>query len=573
MRDVRTALAALLLCGAVLAPPPPAAAQEEPAAEWSVELELETAETPQEKIESLNRQIMDLKARGIQGAQLGDLFNDLGVLHARQQDWPPARDAFLHAVQAKPADPDFHRNLGLVLMRIDEYEMAATEFMVYRDLSGGLAQDAYRLLAQAQVRLGDLAQAREVYRQGLQTLGRTPGPEVCRLILDYARLEHEHGDDASLRQVLETWHPAARAWLDKAAETGESDGVQEARSIENNLLSGYLKDGQLLEESGLHGEALELYEKAYAIAPHRDDLLPRLVAAQLAGGDAFQARVTARLARQDHPDQVGTWVASARVYEAEDQPREALAAYERAFALAPDTPGLRLKLGNLHLKLGQAAEGRRYLVEAIEAPDTPTEVVYNYGVSLLREKMFAAAVPPLQRVVRENPGFAGGWLALAQAFRGREQYGRAVEAYQEAVALQPDARTAYNLGVTAAQARQWDAALQAYDLALALEPGHREAAYNRAVALMRAGRLAAADSAFASYRQDDPQHYRASLNHGVTLYRLGRHEDAIEVYSLMLEIQETAEVWDNMGLAYQELGDKKKAEQCFKEAAKLRKGA
>jgi tetratricopeptide (TPR) repeat protein len=552
----------------------PLHARMQPEAEdWSIEMSLEAEQTPAERIRALNRQIMDLRARGVRAAELGDLYNDLGVLHARQEEWAQARDAFIHAVQAKPSDPDFHRNLGLVFQKLGDLDLAISEFQVFHDLTGGLAKDASRLLAQAHLENGDIESARRHYRQGLQDLGRVPGPALCRLALGLARLEREHGEPAAARQVLETWYPSARAWREKAEAEGEVEGVQEAIAIENTLLSIFIQDGQLLEDAGLLQESLELYEKAYAIAPQRDDLLPRIVSAYLATGDIFQARVRVRLARQNHPDRIGTWLAAAKIHEAEDQLQPALEAYERAYALAPETPGLRLLIGNLHMKLGRSDEARTYLAMVIEDEDTPTEVIYNYAISLMREQLYAAAAPLLLRVTRENPEFAGGWLALAQTFRAREQYTRAVEAYRKVLALQPDVRSAYNLGVTAGQAGMWDTAVTAYEHALELDPGHRESAYNRAVALMRADRLDEADAAFAAYLKQDPEHYRANLNHGVTLFRLGRYEQAIDVYGFLLEIQETAEVWDNMGLAYQGLGESKRAERCFLEAKKMRGGS
>jgi tetratricopeptide (TPR) repeat protein len=200
-------------------------------------------------------------------------------------------------------------------------------------------------------------------------------------------------------------------------------------------------------------------------------------------------------------------------------------------------------------------------------------VVYNYAVSLLREQKFAAATPALRRVTRERPDFAGGWQALASCLRARGRHGQAVEAYQKALELKPDPKLAYNLGVTAGKAGRWDTAIAAYDQALTLAPGATEPAYNRAVALMRAGRLEEAAGAFAAYRETDPDHYRAALNHGVTLYRLGRYEEAVDVYNYVLELEETAQAWDNLGLAYQELGKEERAQACFKEAEKLRGGS
>ena len=565
-------LALATLCWVCVAPgqtPEP----RQTAQEWSVSLDVEGEKTPAEKITDLNQKIMKKLGAGEQGPLLGDLYNDLGVVHAQLEEWAPARDAFIHAVQVKPYDPDFHRNLGMVFLHLEQYDLAISELEAYRDTGGPRALDAYRRLGLAHARLGDVAGARAAYGAGLEAFGREPNAETCRLGMVLAGLEQEQGDSEAARKVLESWQPVALAWRETAAAEDNMDGVVEAETIETNLLSIYLEDGQILEESGLMAEAVDLYERAYELAPDRDELLPRIVGAYLASGDVFTARVTARMARQDHPDKAGAWLATARVHEADQDLEKAVVAYKRAYDIAPETPGLRLKVGNLFMKLGRGSEGRPYLVEAIKAPGTPTEVVYNYAVSLMREKKFSAATAPLKRVTQEAPEFAGGWQALAQCYRARKQYSSAVDAYRRALELQPSPKTAYNLGVTAGRGKMWDQAIAAYDQALTLDPGYDEAAYNRAVALMSAGRLAEADTAFATYRERDPEHYRANLNHGVTLYKLQRYDDAIEVYNITLELKETAEAWDNMGLCYQAQGNKTKAQKCFKEAKKLRGGS
>ncbi|MEZ4387832.1 MAG: tetratricopeptide repeat protein [Candidatus Krumholzibacteriia bacterium] len=537
---------------------------------FSVELGLEPSMSPEQKIADLQQKIAEKQSLGQLTPELGDLFNDLGVLFAQQGQWPEARTSFIQAVQAKSFDPDIHRNLALVAIELEDYDLALAELEEYRSRGGPRALDAPRRLAQVYLKLNDVAGARAAYEQGLAELGRTPSAEVCRLALGLAGLENEFGDPQTVRRVLETWQPVARAWREKAAAEGTDDGVPQAEAIENNLLSQFIDDGQLMEDSGLPGEAAALYEKAYDLAPDRYEILPRLIGAYLAAGETMQARVKARLAREEHPDQAAAWVASAKVYESELQPQEALAAYKRAYDLAPEMPGLRLKLGNLYMKQGMDAEARRYLAAAIDSPDTPTEVVYNYAVSLMREQKYSAALVPLRRVTREMPEFAGGWQALAQCYRARKQFPEAVAAYERSLALAPDASVAYNLGVTAGRAKDWDRAVQAYDQTLALDPSNLEAAYNRAVALMQAGRLEEADAAFTAFRERNPDHDRAALNHGVTLYKLGRYADAVEVYNIALELKETAEAWDNLGLAYQQLGNQKQAQNCFRQAKALR---
>ena len=540
---------------------------------WSVTLDVPGDQTDEQKIISLNKRIMEMQSRGETGPALGDLYNDLGVLHAERQEWAPARDAFIRAVQAKPFDPDFHRNLGKVFEQLQDYDLAIGEYTQYLESGGAAALDAYRSLGRVLDLVGDVPGARAAYRDGLAAMGRTPSAEVCRLALALAGLEDRQGDGEAERTVLENWQPMARAWRDKAEAEGLTDGVTEAESIEHNLLVIYLEDGQLMEDSGLAAEAVELYRKALELAPDRDELLPRIVGAQLAAGSAFDAKVTARLFRQDYPDKAGAWLASGKVYEAEGQTREALEVYTTAYELAPDTPGLRLKVGNLHLELGEGEQARSYLEEAIEAPDTPTEVVFNYAISLMRDKKYAAAVSPLRRVTAERPDFPGGWQALAQCYAALRQYGQAMPAYEKVLELKPDAATAYNLGVVAGKAKDWDAAVDAYDRALALDPAKLEAEYNRANALKSAGRLEEAADAFAAYRERDGDNYNAGINHGVTLAKLGRLEEAAEVYNVLLEQKETPQVWNNLGLVYQEMGDKKRAQSCFREAKKLEGGS
>lgn len=558
-----TLLAAMLLLVALMA-------QAQDDSGFSVELGLEPDKSPEEKIAELTLKIAEQQATGQLSPALGDMFNDLGVLYAQQEQWSEARMAFIQAVQSKPFDADFHRNLALVALQQEDYDLALAELGEYHRRGGPQASDVHRRLAQVYLKLGDVDGARAAYQTGLSELGPGPTAELCKLALGLAGLENEAGDSQAMRRVLESWQPMARQWRTQAEAEGDTDGVMQAEAIETNLLAVFVEDGQILEDSELWAEAAELYEKAYDLAPDRHEILPKLVGTYLKSGESLQAKVKTRLAREEYPEESSTWLASAKVYEAEYRMDEALTAYKQAYDLAPETPGLRLKLGNLYMKQGQASEGRKYLAEAIDQPGTPTEVVFNYAVSLMREKKYSAALVPLRRVTREMPEFANGWKALAQCYRLRKQYSQSVTAYQRAFELAPSSDLAFNLGVTAGRAKQWQTAIAAYDSSLALDPSNLEAAYNRAVALMRSEQLEEADLAFAAYRERDANHYRAALNHGVTLYKLGRYSDAVDVYNLTLELKETAEAWDNLGLAYQGLGKKKKAQSCFQEAKVLR---
>lgn len=522
--------------------------------------------TPEEKIKELNGKIL-------RDPTNGDHYNNLGVVYARQEDWNLARDAFLAAVQAKPTEGDFHRNLGLVFVKLEDYDLAVGEFEAYRRFDTLHGTDTWRLIGEAYRKAGRPDEARQEFEKGLSALPPDKEPEGLRLVLALNRLEDEQGNGQAARELLETYAPAANRYLAYAAKTGTDEGVPQARAIRNNLLNLYIDDAQLLADSGLHNEAAQIYTKALAIAPDRDDLLPSLVEQYIAADDVLQARVTARMARDDLPDAAGTWLATGKVYAHENRIDEAIAAYEKARAIDPTVKGLDLAIGNLYMKSGNVSEGRKYLAGEIANPDTPPEVVYNYAVSLIKEQKYSAAIIPLQRVVRERPEMVQGWSALAIAYYKNGQYAQAVEPYRRALALDPKPQYAYELGICAKKADQLDLALEAYEQALILEPRYVEARYNYSLALMDAKRYEDAVTSFDALLELEPDSYRAYYSKGLSLYYLGRYEEAIATFELALEQKETVNVYNNIGLAYDKLGDKKSAQTYYKEAKNLKGGA
>ncbi len=521
---------------------------------------------------SLDEKIAQLNAKILANPKVAENYNDLGVLYTEKADWALARDAFIRAVQAQPHLADYHRNLGLVFLRLEDYELAAAEFGTYKDLGMTGDRDGWRLVGRARELAGDPDGAVAAYDEGLEALGRQPVPEVMRLAAAKARVLQEAGKEEDLRALLEAYQPVGREWRAKAAaaDPPEVEGVLEAEAIEHNLVVMYLENGKILEDSGLPTEAAELYARVYEMAPDRDDLLPRLVDAHLEAGDLVAAKATADLARQKRPDSAGTWIATGKIAERSNELEDAVAAYRKAYEIDPTTPGLDTVIGNLYMKLGRSAEGREFLAPRIDDPNTPPEVVYNYAVSLMQEKKYQAALPSLRRVVRERPDFAPGWAALGQALRGTDQFAAAIEPYQKALELAPDPRVAYNLGVVASRADRQDVAIGAYEQAVALDAGFVEAWYNYGLVLMKAERHEEALVALDAAQKLEPASYRIFLNQGVALYKLKRYQDAIEKYNRALEQKETAEAYDNMGLAYQALGDKTRAQTLFKEAKLLR---
>ncbi len=516
--------------------------------------------TDEQKIEALNAKLM---ANPVDGRS----WNDLGVLYARQERFELARDAFISAVQSAPREADYHRNLGLAFSRLDMPEVAIREFEAYRKFDTLGSRDFWRLIGGAQARAGLVDEARATYREGLAATGADGGAETLRLALALNKLEADAGDDEAVRAVLAEFTPAARAFLrDRPAG---ADGRAEARALLHNRVGLMVEDGKLMESSGLFAEAAAAYAAAYDLAPERDDLLPRLVDVQLKAGESMQARVSARLAREAHPDKAGTWIATAKVHEQTNRLDDAVEAYRKAFAIDPDFPDLRLAIGNLLMRLGRDKEASDFLKAGVTSGDTKPEVVYNYAVSQIREKNYHAAIASLRKVVDQRPDMVPAWIALAQCLRVTKQYGAAVRPYQQALELQPDAKLAYNLGICAQKADRFDTAIAAYEQALAMDPTMVEARYNLSLTFMDAKRYEDAVASFALMQEMEPDSYRVYYSLGLSYYYLGRYEEALAAYDAAAEQQETRALLNNIGLVYDALGEKKTAQKWYKMAKDL----
>ncbi len=525
---------------------------------------------------TVQAQISELNRRLLQNPRDGKLYNNLGVLYAGQEEWILARDAFIAAVQADPFEADFHRNLGSVFVRLENFDLAVREFQAYRkfDLLG--AADHWRLIAEAWRAAGKPDSARVVFQEGITTLAPELGEEGMTLVLALTRLYQEADQPDQGRALLEE-HVAfagrvlAEAAADsQAAAPNSSLATQPAQAIVNNLLAIYLDDAQLLQQSDLPAAAAGLYEKALALAPARADILPPLVDAYLAADEKIQAKVVARRARNDFPEAPGTWIATGKIAEWENYHQDALTAYLKARELGYEQVDLDLKIGDLYMKLGDSSAARNYLAAGISAPDAPAEVIYNYAVCLVREKKYDLAVRPLRRAVERRPDLAAAWQALALCLRLGQRYEEAIPAYEMAITFESDPKLWFNLALCQSRADQIDAAVDSYRQAIALEPGFKEAHYNLGRLLMSAGRYEEALVAMDANLAVEPDSYRIFFNQGVCLFSLDRPEEAILKYELALEQKETADVLNNLGLAYDKLGKKEIAQSFYKEAKKLK---
>jgi len=499
-----------------------------------------------------------------------DLYNNLGVIYAEQEDWVLARDSFIAAVQCDPRLPQSHRNLGMVMAALDQPALAVAEFEAYQRFSRDGGLDAYKMIGDAWRTAGDAPVAMESYRNGLAAFGGVFGPGSAELIMAQVLLLEETKAVEDYEALLRKYAAPARDYL--ASTGGEAvDSVgRAAQAISTRLLRIFVDDARLMSEAGSYVMAAQAYEAAMAIAPDNEDLLPLASAAWFDAGETMKAKVLAQRATMESPERPGGWKARGRIAEVETRPREAIEHYRKAWDLDPTQNDVAAKIGQLYLSLGDNANARKFMGLVASDPDTPPELLYNYALSLQRSDDHELALHPLRKVVERRPEMVAGWRALASSLRSTKRYGEAARTYGKAFALDNDPKLAFQQGYCYQRIDKPVKAADAYRLSLAMDPTNARTYYNLGLVLIKAGEYRDALETFAVLDEIEPDSYRIRFNTGLCHQHLAEHDEALTAYELALDIDETSAVWNNMGLVYDAMGDKIEAKECYEEGKRLK---
>ncbi|MFI6393824.1 tetratricopeptide repeat protein [Nonomuraea sp. NPDC050540] len=338
-------------------------------------------------------------------------------------------------------------------------------------------------------------------------LGRT---REARALWEHVRRVSQdpavHAAGAYGTAMLDARHPdpaqrdlgRARAWLNQAIaiSTLLPDPVERAFKL------GFDRNGLALVELrlGNAGRALELVESALQLAKELGERHPvhRMVLL------ANRAQLLAGAGRT----------------------REALQDYDAAIALDPAFPDYYVDRGNLRFRLGRYAEALADYEAAIEAGPPLPEAYYNRAELRLAEGDEEGALADLGHVIVLDPGYLDAYINRAGLLAAAERDEEARTDVTAGLLLAPgNPHLLAVLGQLETSAGRYDAAHEAFELALAAAPELAAAWANRGVLRYETGDLEGAVADLTRALELEPQ-ADVHANRAVALRELGRTTEA-----------------------------------------------
>ncbi|HXH04048.1 MAG TPA: XrtA/PEP-CTERM system TPR-repeat protein PrsT [Candidatus Competibacteraceae bacterium] len=300
--------------------------------------------------------------------------------------------------QGQPQEPAVVRAYGLALLANGDAEGAQQQFQWLLEREPQSAE-LWHLLATAQLRRQDSASAAASLDKALAL-----APDYLpSLIVRFQLQQQGRQPDAALATA------------------------QEIQRRYPQLSVGYQLEGELHQQQGELGKAIENYASAYAKAPSAP-LALALAAVQRQAGADESALITLRGWLQEHPDDLAVRSRLAQYLDQMQRREEAIAEYQRILAQQPDN---MLALNNLAW-LYNALDDRRaigYAERAFElAPERP-EILDTLGWTLVQHGGdVERGLRLLQEAVLRAPQLADIRYHLAAAY---EKANRLAEARQE----------------------------------------------------------------------------------------------------------------------------------------------
>jgi tetratricopeptide (TPR) repeat protein len=236
-------------------------------------------------------------------------------------------------------------------------------------------------------------------------------------------------------------------------------------------------------------------------------------------------------------------------------------------------PGVGLVMG-MGWAMGKIIGGRRSAARRAALAACMLIFVLYAGMTLHRNTLWKDQVTLWSDAVAKAPGSDRAWTHLGLAHLSHQDHQQALEAFEKALLLNPDAVVArVGMGSSYHLQGRLDEAIQFYQDAIFLYPGYFLSHFNLGVTYQQQGLFEKALNAYKEALKINAYHPETHLNLGSVYLALYKQDLAILEYQEALRLNpELADAHYNLGVVYEAMGRVELAAPHYREAERLGKG-
>ena len=330
----------------------------------------------------------------------------------RNRDWKDSETLWTATLETHPDSPIALNNLGLVYAARGEYEKAITlyEMLLEKHPAQHGIEMVYTNLGDAYVGMQMVDEAIDHYQHALEY-----NPEYVEAYLGLASVTADTGE------------------YEKAAMI-----YQAALDFEPQNERIYNQLGNLQIMQGNYEEAESYYQDAIDRSPYYISAYNGLGFSYMGRGNPEKALAVYQQALQIDPTSAVIHNSLGRLYQKQGKREQAIAEFQEVLRHEPDNADVRVTLGFLYLEAEQYDKALQQLMEAVKAqPDNP-QLISDLGTVYVYVGLPEEALDMYRWALELDPSLFRTHVLLGDVCLGTHDIACAIEAYQQALQLQPD---------------------------------------------------------------------------------------------------------------------------------------
>lgn len=428
------------------------------------------------RIEEYNKAGMIWKELLKNGIQRHILFNNLGVISSKKQDYQSADSLFRLSISEDSLYYNSWYNLARTVGRRGENDLAIVFYKRALEINPQKSSAWFNL--------------------SLQYISRLELNEADRCIKRAEEIGFEKGRIAYTRGRLAVKNEdtlGALVFFDKAVKYNPSSISARYQKIPLLLGQGREKEAVSVTEELLKIDG-RFYQAELALVKYRLDKKDYLSAAKL----------LSKL-KQNYPENIEILYEEAKLLGLQGRDRDALKIYDRIVHLDNKNPRVYYNIAVNMMDIGKEAEGEKAYKRALTVDPFHWPSAYNLGVYYLKNDRLKEAEKLLYKSTSINSNHV---------------------------------QSRYNLALAYQKMKMREKAEQSFKFALDIDSKHVSSLYNLALIKMSRKMTDEADSLFQFILDIDPAHSKSIFNLGLISKRENRDRDALKFFQKAVNISD-----------------------------------